>query len=233
MRNRSIRVASAILSAALLGSVMVSGVAASPRSAAFDLFRAVIATARYHSTVVAGNAGYGAFPAGVPLHDCIATLDPINQPGAMGFHWLNPANLNTDLDPTKPQVLVYAPDRNGGLHLVALEYVVFQQDWYAAKGANAADPELFGEMFMKTGDYKDPNSTNRYQIPPFFALHVWIWKYNPAGLFAPFNPNVSCTPGHGPVGAAALAAAARVAAGASRFDCAVAGRRSAAAGRSA
>ena len=33
---------------------------------------------------------------------------------------------------------------------------------------------------------------NRYGIPPFWALHIWIWKYNPSGLFAPYNPHVSC-----------------------------------------
>ena len=36
---------------------------------------------------------------------------------------------------------------------------------------------------------------NRYEIPAFFALHVWLWTSNPSGLFAPFNPRVSCDPG--------------------------------------
>ena len=43
-----------------------------------------------------------------------------------------------------------------------------------------------GQMFMTT------LAPNRYAIPSFYALHVWLWKSNPAGLFAPFNPNVSC-----------------------------------------
>ena len=25
-----------------------------------------------------------------------------------------------------------------------------------------------------------------------FGLHVWLWRNNPAGLFAESNPNVSC-----------------------------------------
>ena len=24
---------------------------------------------------------------------------------------------------------------------------------------------------------------NRYDLPPFYALHAWIWKPNPSGLF--------------------------------------------------
>jgi hypothetical protein len=28
--------------------------------------------------------------------------------------------------------------------------------------------------------------------PPHYDLHVWIWKANPSGIFAPFNPKVSC-----------------------------------------
>ena len=29
-------------------------------------------------------------------------------------------------------------------------------------------------------------------IPAFYALHVWIWKRNPAGLTQPWNPRVHC-----------------------------------------
>jgi hypothetical protein len=47
-------------------------------------------------------------------------------------------------------------------------------------------PMLFGEMFMET------LAPNRYEIPAFYALHVWIWEPNPDGTFANFNPNVSC-----------------------------------------
>ena len=27
---------------------------------------------------------------------------------------------------------------------------------------------------------------------PHYDRHVWIYKYNPSGVFAPFNPNVTC-----------------------------------------
>jgi len=171
-----------MLAAILLGSMGAAGVSAHGGSSGrWDLLRAAVATARFHSTGQATRAGYGPFGPGVPLHECISSFD---NTGAMGFHWLNGANLTTDLDPTKPQVLVYEPDRGGKLHLVALEYVVFKADWVAAHGDTM--PSLFGEDFMDSG------FPNRYDLPEFFALHVWLWKFNPSGLFAPFNPNVSC-----------------------------------------
>jgi hypothetical protein len=187
MQHRTRRVVVAILAAMVIGSATAAVASAhGPSGNRWDLVRAAVATARFHSTNQASRAGYGPFPEGVPLHECISSLD---NTGAMGFHWLNGNNLTANLDPTKPQVLVYAPDRRGDLHLVALEYVVFQTDWIAAHGNTT--PMLFGQMFMATPD------NNRYQIPAFFSLHVWLWKYNPSGLFAPFNPNVSCDPGSG------------------------------------
>jgi hypothetical protein len=26
-----------------------------------------------------------------------------------------------------------------------------------------------------------------------WGLHVWVWKHNPSGLFASWNPNVNCS----------------------------------------
>jgi hypothetical protein len=130
---------------------------------------------------VATAAGYGQPPAGVPLHECISSF---NNTGTMGFHFINGGLLDTTVDPTKPEALVYAPDKHGKLKLVALEYVVFQDPWKAEHGDEM--PTLFGQMFMETG------APNRYDIPAFFSLHVWLWNDNPSGLFAPFNPSVSC-----------------------------------------
>ena len=46
--------------------------------------------------------------------------------------------------------------------------------------------QLTGQSFHYTG------SPNRYGIPAFDALHVWAWKLNPHGMFADWNPGVSC-----------------------------------------
>jgi hypothetical protein len=137
------------------------------------------ATAGYHQIGAALGAGYGLFPDAAGIA-CIA------EPGmgAMGIHYANGALFaNPAIDAAKPEVLVYEPKRNGKLRLVALEYVVVKAAWDAT---HSSPPSLFGQTFNFSG------AGNRYGLPPFYSLHAWIWKHNPAGMFAPFNPNVSC-----------------------------------------
>jgi hypothetical protein len=139
------------------------------------------ATARYHSITQADAAGYGPFPAGVPLHECIMALD---SSGGMGIHWVNGSLLDTALDERAPEVLVYAPRGNGSLELVALEYVVFAEPWAQAHGSTT--PTVFGE------DLTLVPAPNRYEIPAFWQRHIWLYEDNEAGLFADFNPAVTC-----------------------------------------
>ena len=211
MNRRSKRLVAAMLAALALSTVMFGGASAGSE---FSAVRQ--ATAKYHSLAVAARDGYGAFPVGVPLHECIANL---HGPGAMGFHWLNPANLGPTLDPTKPQVLVYAPDAKGKLHLAALEYVIFQSDWFADPSHAGTMPMLFGHELM-VGD------NARFQIPPFFALHVWLYQNNPTDMFASWNPNVTCAGGAASAGGvttarAGLIAPARATADKNRFVCGI------------
>jgi hypothetical protein len=183
----------ALPAAILLNSVAVVG--ASAASSGLDTARA--ATTRFHDLGRATAAGYALPPAGAPLHECIATPDGT---AAMGFHYINGDLLDTTVDPRRPEALVYAPDKHGKLKLAALEYVVFQQAWIAEHGSEM--PSLFGQMFMATGE------PNRYNIPAFFSLHVWLWQDNPAGLFAPFNPDVSCGDASASAGGSVQGAAA-------------------------
>jgi hypothetical protein len=30
---------------------------------------------------------------------------------------------------------------------------------------------------------------NRYGLPAFYSLHAWVWKPNPAGQYAMWNPD--------------------------------------------
>ena len=45
---------------------------------------------------------------------------------------------------------------------------------------------LFGQMFMLTP------AGNRYGLPAFYSLHVWVWMHNPSGMFSMWNPSVHC-----------------------------------------
>lgn len=102
--------------------------------------------------------------------------------GAMGYHYFNQA-LVDDLvvDPLQPEALVYAPGPNGVLKLAAVEYVV------PGPGSNppgvSEPPSVLGmEMHIL--------------VPPpgpgFYLHHAWIWRHNPAGMFADWNPEVTC-----------------------------------------
>ena len=155
--------------------------AASGRPSGLAAARA--ATARFHSLRVAKAAGYTVLVADTAGLTCIA--DP--GMGAMGFHYLDPKLLDGSVSATTPEILVYAPDPNGRLHLAALEYLVKRADWDTAHGGpDAAPPSLFGQTFNFTP------AGNRFGLPDFYSLHAWIWDPNPSGMFAMWNPRVSC-----------------------------------------
>jgi hypothetical protein len=137
------------------------------------------ATATFHNIATAEQHGYAL------LSDArkIACID-LPGTGGMGVHWANPRLVGDGrIDPAHPEALVYAPLRDGTLRLAAVEYVALQAGWDAA---HDSPPELFGRAFDVTP------SPNRFGLPAFYSLHAWVWRHNPAGLFAMWNPNVTC-----------------------------------------
>lgn len=121
-------------------------------------------TAGFHKVEAAVDAGFA------PVSPCVE--DP--TAGGMGYHYLNPAN--TVLDPANPQLLLYEPQQNGRLRLVGVEYLVP----YDVVPESADPPRLFERDFHPT-PHLDA-----------WTLHAWVWYNNPAGLFADYNPRVSC-----------------------------------------
>jgi hypothetical protein len=137
------------------------------------------ATSPFNDLQAALAAGYTKFP---DLHgDCVAQAGQ----GGMGIHYLNSALLlDGELDPLRPEFLVYRQTASGQHELLALEYVVFAPVWDAR---HAQPPVLFGHPFHLV------RTPNRYGTPmPFYELHVWLWEHNPDGLFNDWNPRVSC-----------------------------------------
>lgn len=139
------------------------------------------ATAKFHDIRAAIAAGYGPSPV-VDLqgHACIA------QPGkgAMGIHYANGNLFTAYLDPLQPQALMYEPKRDGSLRLVGVEYLVIKATWDGVFPGST--PQLFGEDFHLVAE------GNRYGLPAFYALHVWMWQPNRSGMFADWNPAVRC-----------------------------------------
>jgi hypothetical protein len=169
------------LAAALAAAVLPA--APAPASTVAGSTRAAAqATTRFHDLGAVQRAGYGLLKDknGVA---CIA-MDGMPAMGAMGVHFAGKALVGDGrLDVTRPEALVYAPT-GSGLRLAALEYVVLKAQWDAK---HASPPTLFGRRFNLT-----PGG-NRFGLPAFYSLHAWIWKQNPAGKFAMWNPEVSCT----------------------------------------
>lgn len=125
------------------------------------------ATTRYHSTTQALKAGHVADPYCVEVPGL----------GGMGHHWANPSLVDPVFDALKPEVMLYAPDAQGNLKLVAVEYIVINVGQPA--------PTFDGHPFDVGGT----------PVPvPHWSLHVWVHRDNPSGTFAPFNPDVNCSP---------------------------------------
>ncbi len=131
------------------------------------------ATDPYHDLAAAEAAGYGLF------HGCVSSPTE----GSMGVHMVNGALVGDgELDAMNPEAILYEPN-NGRMQLVGVEYVVIADDWHAN---NDGPPVLMGQLFNYV------SSPNRYGIPAFYELHVWAWQRNALGMFADWNPRVSC-----------------------------------------
>jgi hypothetical protein len=131
------------------------------------------ATEPYRQVEAATAAGYAA------NFGCVSHAGH----GAMGIHYIN-GDLLADpaIDPLRPEAVMYEPQADGTLQAIGVEYVVLQEAWHAA--GNQAPPALAGQPFYLT--------TGFFEVPPFYALHIWLWKENPAGTFAGYNPDVVC-----------------------------------------
>ena len=81
------------------------------------------------------------------------------------------------------EVVIRQPSRVAGVHNEPA--VAHRRN----AGPDILETSLFDQEFSLT------LSPNRYEIPAFYSLHVWLWQDNPDpvhGIFAPMNANVSC-----------------------------------------
>ncbi|HKU61538.1 MAG TPA: hypothetical protein VJQ44_10010 [Gemmatimonadales bacterium] len=123
------------------------------------------ATAVFHDITRAQAAGYDVqFPAG-----CAA----LPGTGAQGFHWINNGLVDDKVELLKPELVMYEPKPGGGMQLVGVDYVV-------PLSLSAEPPTLLGVPFAPLPELG------------VWALHIWAWRPNPDGMFAMWNPRVSC-----------------------------------------
>ena len=140
-----------------------------------DLQRARAATRRFRDVRVAREAGYRA------TGEC--AQDP--KYGGMGIHYGNEELIaDGELDVTKPEILVYQPTPGGRLRLGAIEYFAADADQDLATDPDR--PDLFELPF------DGPMRGHEAGMPVHYDLHVWLYRHNPAGRFAMWNPRVHC-----------------------------------------
>ncbi len=166
-----------IFSIAVLAGLMVPTTTMAAPEGQDDLADVRAATARFHRVERAEAAGHQlGYIAPFLLDHCIA--HPTD--GAMGYHYFDhDAIHDVDVDPLRPEGLVYEPGPDGQLKLVAVEWIVPVALWEQA--GNTDPPSVLGQEM--------------HVLNPalgWYIIHAWVWKHNPSGIYEDWNPTVEC-----------------------------------------
>jgi hypothetical protein len=159
------------------------------------------ATERFRDVNIALAEGYVRDP--LDLCDTAAMMGRPAELGAMGIHFARPDLLGIKAPPDprvdgdgihtdflEPSILIYEPQADGSLELVAVENLVFARAW--AEAGNAAPPTFHGVPYDTMIDDPTTPVDEAHLFEPHHDRHVWIYRDNPNGVFTPFNPAVTC-----------------------------------------
>src|SRR5690348_1724133 len=150
-----------------------------------DLAQVRQATARFHRLDEAIRAGYQlGWVNGSNVRILTGCVANVANPaaGAMGYHYINPQLVaDNAVDPLEPEALVYESTPDGGRRLVAVEWIV-----RSAQSNPPGVSEVPSVLGMEMHILVPPPG------PAFYLMHAWLWKHNPAGMMADWNPEVSC-----------------------------------------
>jgi hypothetical protein len=165
------------------------------------------ATQRFRDVAVAIAEGYIRDP--MNLCDTAEMMGRPASQGAMGIHFFRPDLLGITAPPSprvngtgthtdfrQPSILIYEPQADGSLQLVAVENLVFAAAWRAA--GHTEPPSFHGVKWDSMIDDPATALDEAHLFEPHFDRHVWIFRENPNGVFAQFNPAVSCANHRGP-----------------------------------
>ncbi len=121
--------------------------------------------------------------------------------GGMGVHYIQPELLQitateprvdgvgTHTDWAQPSILIYEPQADGSMVLVAVENLVFEKAW---KEAGDAELVLNGRAWDHMADDPATLGDEAHGFAPHMDQHVWLFRENPMGVLMPFNPAVTC-----------------------------------------
>jgi hypothetical protein len=171
----------------VLGAATAGVATARAGALSADLQAVRAAVSRYNSYDQALAAGYN-----VGSEPCVSS-----PAGTMGFHASNPVLLRT-VDALHPPILIYVPRADGSKKLVAVEYFKVALantadgpvPWFASTppplGFFNPAPSVLGQTF------DGPMPGHNPAMPWHYDLHAWVIENNPAGVFAQWNPAISC-----------------------------------------
>jgi hypothetical protein len=158
-------------------------------------------TERFRDVKVAIAEGYVA-----PPGDMCEMASMMGYPaklGGMGVHYFRPDLLGikgppnprvdgdgTHTDFRKPSILIYEPRADGTLELVAVENLVFKKAWHAS--GNKGRPTFHGVEYDYMFDDPKTKVDEAHMFEPHYDRHVWVHRRNSNGVFAQFNPSVTC-----------------------------------------
>jgi hypothetical protein len=173
----------------------------SPRSGEPSLAEVRRATEKYRDIKVALADGYIRDPANMCETADMMGLPP--EKGAMGIHYVrldmlgitSPPNprvngTSTHTDFRKPAILLYEPQADGSLELIGVENLVFAKAWKEA--GHDTPPSFHGVAYDTMIDNPATPIDEAHNFEPHHDRHVWLYRENPNGVFAPFNPRVTC-----------------------------------------
>lgn len=187
-----------------LALAAVIGLPSAPSRAAnlaAEIEKVKAATAKYQDVKAALADGYIPAPPG----DCV-TAEMEGMPkemGAMGIHYIHPGMLKitatepevdgggTHTDFMKPAILIYEPQADGSLELVAAENLVFEAAWKAA--GNTEPPSFAGRSFDHMVDDPATPVHEAHHFKPHYDQHVYFRAHDkPEDQLKPFTTKVTC-----------------------------------------
>ena len=177
----------------------LAAAAPGPGEPTLDEVRA--ATARFRDVEVALAEGYVRDP--TDMCDVAPMMGRPAALGGMGIHFFRPDLLGISAPPSprvdgngthtdfrKPSILIYEPRADGSLELVAVENLVFKKAWHEA--GNKGLPTFHGVEYDYMFDDEKTAIDEAHNFEPHYDRHVWLYRPNANGMFAQFNPTVTC-----------------------------------------
>ena len=157
------------LSSALVGVALSAAIAPAlkrPAAAEPTLDAIRTATVRFKDVKVALAEGYIADP--MNMCEAAESMGKPAELGVMGIHYVRPDLLGITAPPNP----------------------VFKAAWEQA--GNTEPPSYQGIPYDTMIDDPATAIDEAHNFAPHYDRHIWLYRDNPNGIFAQFNPNATC-----------------------------------------